>query len=220
MAKVKCPNGHVFETNIYGSQCPLCGQTVGAASPAETVSPTQRGGIPTQVGRTESPAPRGVGGNSSSPRTRVGSANPVGQTLVNNPSAPNTPQSTPQAGPRTTIRRTEPTGQVVEGRKLVGFLVCYNRFPNGKAFNIYEGRNFVGRDPNCDISIPDDTQMSSRHMSIMYRSVDNKFKFRDEQSSNGTFINKTLLDDGELQNYDIIRVGGTLFVFVAIPQIG
>lgn len=56
-------------------------------------------------------------------------------------------------------------------------------------------------------------------MSILYRSVDNKFKFRDEQSSNGTFINKELLDEGELQNYDIVRVGSTLFIFVAIPQI-
>lgn len=90
----------------------------------------------------------------------------------------------------------------------------------GKAFNIYEGRNYVGRDTNCDISVPDDPQMSSRHMSILYRSVDNKFKFRDEQSSNGTFVNKELLDDGELENYDIIRVGSTLFIFIAIPKIG
>ena len=49
--------------------------------------------------------------------------------------------------------------------------------------------------------------------------MDQTFKFRDEQSSNGTFINKQLLDDGKLQNYDIIRVGSTLFIFVAIPQI-
>ncbi len=90
----------------------------------------------------------------------------------------------------------------------------------GVSYNIYEGRNYIGRDASCDISIPEDTQMSSRHMSILYRNVDHKFKFRDEQSSNGTFVNKQLLDDGELENYDIIRVGSTLFVFVAIPQIG
>ena len=49
--------------------------------------------------------------------------------------------------------------------------------------------------------------MSGRHMSILYRNVDNKFKYRDEQSSNGTFVNKELSDEGELQNYDIIRLG-------------
>ena len=69
---------------------------------------------------------------------------------------------------------------MTEGRKLVGFLVCYNRYPNGKAFNLYEGRNYIGRDASCDICIPDDNQLSGRHMSIMYRNVDNKFKFRDE----------------------------------------
>ena len=106
------------------------------------------------------------------------------------------------------------------GRKLVGFLVTFNRNPLGKAYNIYEGKNFVGRDRSCDISVPEDTQMSSRHMSILYRNVDNKFKFRDEQSSNGTFINKELIDEGELQNYDIIRLGGTVFIFIAIPKLG
>ena len=108
---------------------------------------------------------------------------------------------------------------MTEGRKLVGFLVCYNRYPNGKAFNLYEGRNYIGRDASCDICIPDDNQLSGRHMSIMYRNVDNKFKFRDEQSSNGTFINKELKDDGELENYDIIRLGSTLFIFMPIPQV-
>lgn len=123
---------------------------------------------------------------------------------------------------RTMIRRPDgapQAGKVPPGRKLVGFLVTYNRTPLGKAFPIYEGRNYVGRDASCDIAVTDDNQMSGRHMSILYRSVDNKFKFRDEQSSNGTFINKELLDEGELQNYDIVRVGSTLFIFVAIPQI-
>lgn len=127
------------------------------------------------------------------------------------------------AGSKTVIRRNPAVAggaKTSAGRKLVGFLVTYNRDPMGKSFNIYEGRNFVGRDASCDICVPDDNQMSGRHMSILYRSVDNKFKFRDEQSSNGTFVNKELLDDGTLENYDIIRVGSTLFIFVAIPQIG
>ena len=123
---------------------------------------------------------------------------------------------------RTVIRRAP--GQATPGgqapsRKLVGFLITYNRDPNGRAYNIYEGRNFIGRDPSCDVSIPDDDQMSGRHMSILYRNVDDKFKFRDEQSSNGTFVNKELLDSGELENYDIIRAGSTIFIFLAIPRI-
>lgn len=131
------------------------------------------------------------------------------------------PQQAAGSG-HTVIRRpgANGTAQVSASRRLVGFLVTYNRDPMGRAYNIYEGRNYVGRDANCDISVPDDNQMSGRHLSILYRSVDDKFKFRDEQSSNGTFVNKELLDDGELENYDIIRAGSTLFIFIAIPKIG
>ena len=156
----------------------------------------------------------------------AGMANPTGPTKMNRGGEAEMtglqgaqPIQSSGSSTKTTIRRPDAQGRMVEGRKLVGFLVCYNRFPNGKAFNIYEGRNYVGRDSKCDICVPDDNQMSSRHMSILYRSVDNKFKFRDEQSSNGTFVNKNLLDDGELENYDIIRVGSTLFIFIAIPNV-
>ena len=189
-----------------------------------------------------SPAP-----SSSGPHTPIASANTAGVTMVSpgasaqndavgatmisaaaaaaaaklnqNANAGAAPQ---ENSSRTMIRRPDgapQAGKVPPGRKLVGFLVTYNRTPLGKAFPVYEGRNYVGRDASCDIAVTDDNQMSGRHMSILYRSVDNKFKFRDEQSSNGTFINKELLDEGELQNYDIVRVGSTLFIFVAIPQI-
>ncbi len=276
MAKVKCPNGHVFDTNIYGNQCPLCQSVVGTSSPAQgapagmarqaaptpppipgTGAPAAAMGVaaPGMGNATNMGAPSGGMGapaQSNSPHTRIGGmaagpaspatspssapaqgmggtrgmggmANPTGPTKMNRGGEVTGLQGMQQpqvgGGNKTTIRRPDAQGRMVEGRKLVGFLVCYNRFPNGKAFNIYEGRNYVGRDPKCDICVPDDNQMSSRHMSILYRSVDNKFKFRDEQSSNGTFVNKNLLDDGELENYDIIRVGSTLFIFIAIPNV-
>ena len=235
MAKVKClgPEGHVFDTAIYGNTCPIC--NAGISSAAVKSEPP----MATPPAPPVSPAP-----SSSGPHTHIGSANTAGATMVSpgasaqndavgatmisaaaaaklnqNANAGAAPQ---ENSSRTMIRRPDgapQAGKVPPGRKLVGFLVTYNRTPLGKAFPVYEGRNYVGRDASCDIAVTDDNQMSGRHMSILYRSVDNKFKFRDEQSSNGTFINKELLDEGELQNYDIVRVGSTLFIFVAIPQI-
>lgn len=223
MLKKTCPNGHIYDQSIYGDTCPLCPPSANAGS------------------NTISNMAEATHGTSSSAHTRVvqnpgiaqnGFPNmqpqqdPTGNTKV----SPGVRQQMQEAAQvqtqqRKTVIRHNPAmmgGAVkpeADGRKLVGFLVTYNRTPMGKAFNIYEGRNVIGRDATCDISIPDDTQMSGKHMSIRYLSGNNKFRFHDEMSSNGTYVNKELLDDGELQNYDIIRVGSTLFIFIAIPQI-
>jgi hypothetical protein len=105
----------------------------------------------------------------------------------------------------------------VPNRRLVGFLTTYSTNPNGEAFLIYEGRNYVGRASSSNICIRD-MNISEKHLSILYRAVDKKFKFRDEQSSNGTFVNGILTDEGELKSLDVISIGTTKLIFIAIPQ--
>lgn len=232
MQKKTCPNGHVYDTSIYGDQCPLCppgAAAGGGGSPkthlggaASASMPGGMGAMHTQIGGGSTPPPM-PGGNYSAPTQPIGlgaQASAPGADLSG--ATRMRPDGAAPAGGHTVIRHAAKPGTSSPQapiRKLVGFLVTYNRDPQGRAFNLYEGRNYIGRDASCDISLPDDNQMSGRHMSILYRNVDHKFKFRDEQSSNGTFINKELLDDGELQDGDIIRAGSTLFIFMAIPNI-
>lgn len=210
MAKKTCPNGHIFDPNIYGDQCPLCPTAV--SSPASNFPKTQIGGTPNVP---PNPRMHTQVANNPSAQNSTTPAEAVGETIVRSGN------SVPSGGKRTVIRHVgnPMSGANAPSRKLVGFLITYNRDPNGRAYNIYEGRNFIGRDASCDISIPDDDQMSGKHLSILYRNIDDKFKFNDEMSSNGTFVNKQLLDNGELQNYDIIRAGSTIFIFLAIPKI-
>jgi hypothetical protein len=228
MLKKTCPNGHVYDQSIYGDTCPLCPSSASTgsntASNLTMAAPGEPSGAHTRVVQ---PTMNPGGIPNGFPNMQV-QQDPTGSTKVSpnvKQQAQGTTQPQPQnGGARTTIRRNPAMmGAAVKpgenGRKLVGFLVTYNRTPMGKAFNIYEGRNYIGRDASCDISIPDDNQMSGKHMLIRYLSGNNKFSFKDEMSSNGTYVNKELLDEGELQNYDIIRVGSTLFIFIAIPQI-
>lgn len=241
MQKKQCPNGHVYDPSIYGDSCPLCPQgtqpPVGAndfSSPKTHLA----GGPAPMNAHAATPTPLGTPMGGPPPmKTQLGGGTQAGthaatqfagrQAPPAGPNASGSAQVRPQeselrGGGRTVIRRAPGAGmggQQAPERRLVGFLVTYNRTPAGRAYNIYEGRNYIGRDASCDISIPDDGQMSGKHLSILYRNVDGKFKFRDEQSSNGTFINKELIDDGELQNYDIIRAGSTIFIFIAIPTI-
>lgn len=226
MPKKVCPNGHIYDSSIYGDECPLCpkgGNNMGfnpqsnldmstmARGPQE--SPAFQAEQGTHISTPNAQA-FGNGGNGA----MFGGQDAAGETKVR-PQQPNIQQPQAPIGGGTVIR--QPKGAAAgKGRKLVGFLVTYNGDPLGKAFNLYEGKNFIGRDQSCDISLPWDHQMSGRHMSILYRNVDNKFKYRDEQSSNGTFVNKELSDEGELQNYDIIRLGNTVFIFIAIPKLG
>lgn len=233
MIKKTCPNGHVYDQSIYGDTCPLCPSSTDTGS---NVVPNMAGNPnPTMVDYQES-VPQGSHTRLVSPSMNPnvapagfsnmqGAKDPTGSTRVS-PSIKQQAQemAQQQSQQRKTVIRHNPAmmGGMKpneDGRKLVGFLVTYNHIPMGKAFNIYEGRNVIGRDASCDISVPDDNQMSGKHMSIRYLSGNNKFRFHDEMSSNGTYVNKELLDDGELQNYDIIRVGSTLFIFMAIPQI-
>ena len=104
-----------------------------------------------------------------------------------------------------------------ERKKLTGFLVTYSLSPNGVFFPLYEGKNVVGRVGSCNVFIQGDPAVSEKHFSILYRAVDGKFKFKDEQSSNGTFINGELIDEGELKNLDIISIGSTRLLFMEIP---
>ena len=104
-----------------------------------------------------------------------------------------------------------------ERRKLTGFLVTFSHSPNGEYFPLYEGKNSVGRTDACNVFIQNDSKVSEKHLSILYRTVDRKFKFKDEQSSNGTFLNGELTDEGELKNLDRIGIGNTLLLFMEIP---
>ncbi|MDE6235203.1 MAG: FHA domain-containing protein [Muribaculaceae bacterium] len=232
MQKKQCPNGHVYDPDIYGDRCPLCPSGAqGAAAGNGSTPKTQMGTGPTSTAGSPGVAnPVAI----DPMKTHFGSPAPGGDLKTHlagnpNPGVGNDPsgatkmrpqEATPHGGGRTVIRHAPGSpgaAAPMPERRLVGFLVTYNRTPAGKAYNIYEGRNYIGRDLSCDISVPDDGQMSGKHLSILYRTADNKFKFRDEQSTNGTFINKQLLDDGELQNYDVIRAGSTIFIFIAIP---
>jgi len=102
-------------------------------------------------------------------------------------------------------------------RKLVGFLVTYSHSINGRFYPLYEGKNYVGRSSSMSVHIRKDPKVSDKHLSILYRAADRKFKFKDEQSTNGTFINGTLIDEGELKNSDEITIGTTKLVFIEIP---
>jgi hypothetical protein len=97
-------------------------------------------------------------------------------------------------------------------RKLVGWLVSYSFDKMGVDFRLYEGRNVIGRDVECNITVPDKT-MSAKHATILFKNE--KYKIKDELSSQGTLVNEKDIEDEtiELHDNDWIRMGETVFKF-------
>ena len=97
-------------------------------------------------------------------------------------------------------------------RKLVGWLVTFSFDEMGVDYRLYEGRNLIGRDVDCSITIPD-KMMSLKHATILFKN--NKFRIKDELSTHGTLVNGYDIEDEhfELNDNDLIHMGETNFKF-------
>jgi Inner membrane component of T3SS, cytoplasmic domain len=187
-----CPNGHHFAQDA--TACPYCPKP--AAEHPQT-APTMQNLDKTQIVSpgldqtqlVQGTAPAGGGGNLAKTQI-VGGPGPTAQTALN----------------QTIALRP------ANGRKLVGWLMSYTLDPLGVDFKLFEGKNLIGSDPKCDIVLPD-SAISGHHLTILFRL--NNYDFKDEFSSNGTFINDEFQKEGHLNDGDVVRVGNTLLLFRA-----
>lgn len=177
-----CKMGHYYQNDL--EDCPYC------------PTPYRKDENTTfDIAPTHSPS------NSDSEKTQLFAAPPP-----ENISAPN-----PPSAEKTRIVFNQKTAPKEGSRKLVGWLVTFNHFPEGKDFKIYEGRNSIGSQNGNDIVIDFDNTISSRHLTILFRA--NEFLFQDELSTNGTYQNGELKSNGILSDGDIIKISETEFLF-------
>lgn len=191
MATKKCANGHLYDPAIYGDKCPFCPSPTGSTK----VNTDMQEGLGTKV----------LGGDEPKPTETIG---------INGNDA---------AGGATVIRPVSGTATGETGRRLVGLLVSYSANPTGEVYKIYEGRTTIGRDLTCDIPFPNDSHMSAKHLLIQYVEAKGAFRAQeyDKGSANGSYVNGqvyVLGDVIDLKNNDVIVIGGTKFIFLAIPE--
>ncbi len=114
--------------------------------------------------------------------------------------------------PNSNSRSSKPEEHII--RKLVGWLISYTIDEKGVDFKLYEGRNTIGKLPSNNICIPNDNSISGHHLTILFRN--NKFKIRDELSTNGTIVNGNEVETSqifEIKDGDTILIGNTTFIF-------
>jgi hypothetical protein len=82
----------------------------------------------------------------------------------------------------------------------------------GEFFALGQPQTTIGRSPECDIFL-DDVTVSRRH-AVVSRG-DDGFKIEDLGSLNGTFLNRSRIDDGVLENGDEVQIGKYRLIFLA-----
>ena len=208
----QCPNGHYYQ----GDHCPYCKSSNQSGNATSLKTEVFVGG-----GSGDTSAPTQVdgagGGYTGGTKTTIGEGGAT--TTTTGTGVPHKPTDNPN---RTVFGDDEPTDLSAPqypnkksprfGRKLVGWLVTYSQDELGVDYKLYEGRNIIGRDIDCSITI-NDGRVSGKHAVLLFRA--NKYSITDSQSSHGTFVNgeDIELDPRYLQDGDEIRVGSTILKF-------
>jgi hypothetical protein len=212
----KCPNGHYYQ----GATCPYCPSNGtsktdtkdGVNFDEKTQIYANHGEAPTQTAEgNKTKIMNSQGGYGETTIDGNGLTLPMhGRPRVSNDSnktifGDEVEVDTPSGGIKVEQR-------VRTTRKLVGWLVTYTLDAMGVDFKLYEGRNVIGRDVDCNITV-DDGMMSGKHATLLFR-VD-KYSLTDSQSSHGTFVNDEDIDlePCYLKDGDVIRMGKTVFKF-------
>lgn len=191
MATKKCPNGHQYDSSIYGDNCPFCPS-------ADKTKVNQE----YKTEKTKVVNDSFTGGTSETVKISETEKSMGGGTVIRH------------------INQSGATGLAGGNRRIVGILVSYTHNPLGEVYKVYEGKNTIGRAPTCDIPITSDSNISSQHLLVLYREAEGVFWAVDQNSSNGTYINGSFASDRmKLNTNDVIVIGATRLLFLVIPQI-
>jgi pSer/pThr/pTyr-binding forkhead associated (FHA) protein len=83
----------------------------------------------------------------------------------------------------------------------------------GESFHPTSPKTTIGRSPDCDVFL-DDVTVSRKH-AVLVRGDDGRFRIEDQESLNGTFLNRKRIDSAELENGDELQIGKYKLTFIA-----
>lgn len=108
--------------------------------------------------------------------------------------------------PETVVKRRPVITQVFRDDP-VALLLATSGSHKGKAFNIYNGTNTIGRDDNQTVQLTDDGTISRSHASI--QSTDSKMVIKNHSTTNPLRLNGEEVEEREIKDGDIIQIGAT-----------
>ncbi len=231
MNLTKCKNGHYYDADKYSS-CPHCGKNGGGNDDATISmdSPSMRPPEP-------SPAPNmpnmggGMANMGGMPNMGGGMANMGGiqnlggmgpaqvdktVSLFDAVNVASNPASMMPNVAGDNDKTISYYGGSLGKEPVVGWLVCVEGELLGKAFELKNGKNFIGRSPNMDIVLQGDPNVSSdRHAIVTYEPKGRVFFAQPGESSELFYVDgQVVLMNVELQDRSVLEVGNTKLMFV------
>lgn len=107
-------------------------------------------------------------------------------------------------------------GGILETEPVVGWLVCVEGKMLGKAFELKNGKNFIGRSSQMDVILEGDANVSrDRHAIVTYEPRGREFFAQPGESRELFYVNgQVVLMNVVLKARDIISVGKTDLMFI------
>lgn len=111
---------------------------------------------------------------------------------------------------RTQIRKSSQPLKKIPDR-FQASVVIVQGFAAGMEYLLTKEHTVIGRDKTADIALKDPL-VSREHAAIMYR--EGTYLLKDLESTNGTRMGGTLINQADLHHGDKFRIGDTILQFV------
>lgn len=201
---LQCPNGHYYDPDMYSS-CPYCtGESIG-------------------VDRSfTAPIPHNIPGTAPQNIMATVPLAASGDTIPPEPAAdPTMVDGIPITMPVYMGGKVSEDGPKPEfeddSKFVVGWLVAIEGPYRGKSFEIHNGYTYIGRTEGDIVLALDQQVSSSKNVSTVYDSKNNRFFVRAGDSRNLVYVNGKALIAGDnlpIDAYGSVEIGGTKLLFV------
>ena len=205
MNLTKCANGHYYDADKYSS-CPHCSKANDTEDDV-TINMEQAGAtVPHTPAPVPTPAP------APAPRTQQSGT----VSLMDAVNVASAPVSAPAFDDND--KTVSYYGGSIGIEPVVGWLVCIDGEMKGKAFELKNGKNFIGRSHSMDVVLEGDPNVSrERHAIVTYEPRGRVFIAQPGESRELFYLNdQVVLMNVEMHDRDILSIGKTQLMFVPL----